>query len=142
MQSIQKVNLTVYVAPTSKPKTLVNPMYRPQMRYEEIAPDVNCVHLSGRLDVVGLNEIELKFTVMTALQRKAVIVDLSEVELLTSVGLGMLILSANNLKAQGKMMILLKPNRYVEKVVRMACLDEILPIEYDLTDALRRIKPE
>lgn len=122
--------------------TVNNPLYRPQIRYEDIGPDVRCIYLSGRLDISGLPEIELKLTVMTATQRKLVIIDLSEVELITSDGLAMLLSRANGLKAHGKIMILLKPNPYVEKVVRMACLDQLLPIEHNMADALRKISGE
>jgi anti-sigma B factor antagonist len=110
-----------------------------ELKHEWIAPDIGCVYLSGRLDIPGVQEVQLKFTVCTATQRKPVIVDLSDVTLITSIGLGMLISGAHALKTHGVPMILLNPPPNVTKVLEMACVEELLPIERDLDAALRRI---
>ena len=113
---------------------------RMQIRHEEIGSDIGLIYLAGRMDIMGIQKIELQFAAITSAQRKSVIVDLRQVELMNSVGLGLLITNANILKAQGKLMILLKPQSRVERVIRIAGLDELLPIEYDLSEALKRIK--
>ena len=140
MKSFREVSLSVTVGKSSTAQTLSNATHQLQMRHEEIDPGVGCVYLRGRLDIEGVEEIGFKFAVLVATQRKPLIVDLSEVELLTSDGLSMLISGANELKIHGKIMILLKPNQYVEKVLRLACLDPLLPIEYDMAEALRKVK--
>lgn len=111
-----------------------------QVWQDDLRPDVGRVYLSGRMDIAGVQETELKFTVLTSSQKKSVIVDLSAVELITSVGLGMLIRNANNLRAQGHSMIVFNPIPQVEKVLRMAGLGDLLPIEFDLQTALGRIQ--
>lgn len=140
METNREVSLSGTVGTSSTAQTPFEPTHRLQMRREEIESDVGCVYLRGRLDILCSQEIGLKFALLVATQRKNFIIDLSEVELITSDGLGMLISVANDLKTHGKSMILLKPNPYVEKVVRMACLDPLLPIEYDMAEALRKIK--
>lgn len=139
MAASRKVSISVTVGTSSTAQALSNPTHQLQMRHEEIDSGVACIYLRGRLDIEGIEGIESKFAVFVA-QRKSLIVDLSEVELITSDGLSMLISSANNLKIHGKSMILLKPNQYVEKVLRLACLDPFLPIEYDMAEALRKVK--
>lgn len=139
METSREVSLSVTVGTSSTAQAFAKPTHRLQLRREEVGSGVRCIYLRGRLDILGIREIELKFAVLVATQQP-LIVDLSEVELITSDGLGMLISSANELKTHGKMMILLKPNRYVEKVVRMSCLDHLLPIEYDMAEALRKIR--
>jgi anti-anti-sigma factor len=111
-----------------------------QIGHKEIGPDIGLIYLKGRLDIMGVQKIELKFTAFSSTQRRSVIVDLSEVELMNSVGLGMLISNAKTLKAHGKKMVLLKPDSHVETVITMAGVDELLPIEHDLTQAIARIK--
>jgi anti-anti-sigma factor len=111
-----------------------------QLKREEIQPGIVSILLTGRLDILGVQAIELKFTAMTSAERKYVIVDLSSVELMASMGLGMLIENAKTLKHHGKIMILLKPVPNVERVIRMAGLDEILPIEFELAEAINRIQ--
>ena len=68
------------------------------------------------------------------------IIDLSDVTLITSIGLGMLITSANALRLCSAPMILLNPARNVETVLEMAGVNDILPIEHDLNAALKRIQ--
>jgi anti-anti-sigma factor len=111
-----------------------------EIRCEDLEPNISKVNLSGRLDIAGVQDIELKFTVYTSARRKPVIVDLSEVTLITSMGLGMLITNAKTLQAQGIPFVLLNPQPLVEKVVTMSGLNELLPIEKDLTSALNRIQ--
>jgi len=111
-----------------------------EIRCEELDPNIAKVNLSGRLDIAGVQDIELKFTVYTSAQRKPVIVDLSEVSLITSMGLGMLITNAKTLQTQGIPFILLNPQPPVEKVLLMSGLHDLLPIEKDLTSALNRIQ--
>jgi anti-sigma B factor antagonist len=113
---------------------------RIQMRHEEIDSGIATIHLKGRLDVLGVQKIELQFTELSTYLRKPIIVDLSEVELMSSVGLGMLITAAATLKAEGRSFVLFKPQPRVERVIRIAGLDEFLPIEFDLKRAIKRIK--
>ena len=109
------------------------------LSYETIDEQIGCIHLIGKLDIPGTHEVELKFTVLTSTQRKAVIVDLDQVDLITSIGLGLLITNAKTLKAMGQQMVLLSPKPNVDKVIRMSGLGQLLPIEYDLKAALEHI---
>jgi anti-sigma B factor antagonist len=110
-----------------------------ECKFEEIHSGIGRVYLAGRLDVPGVNEVQLKFPVYASTQRGPVIVDLSEVTLITSMGLGMLLTNARTLKSHGARMVLLSPPADVEKVINMACVAEYLPIEHDLSIALRRL---
>lgn len=106
--------------------------------YHEIDSTVGCVSLVGRLDVRNVPQVEQVFESMTALRKKSVIVDLGGVELMNSVGLGMLISNANALSVHGARMTLFNPQPRVAKVVSMAGVEQLLPIEYDLAAALKR----
>jgi anti-anti-sigma factor len=110
------------------------------MTHKEIEPDIGYIQLIGRLDILAVEEIEQNFNILTSGQKKSVIVDLSGLELLNSIGLGMFITNAKNLASYGKRMILLQPKPRIETVVRMAGIDQLLLIEQDLDAALKRIK--
>ena len=110
------------------------------MNSEDLESNIVKVSLAGRLDIPGVQEIELRFTVQTSARRRPVIVDLSEVTLITSMGLGMLISNARTLQIHGLPFVLVNPRPHVEKVVRMSGLHEILLIEKDVASALNRIK--
>jgi anti-anti-sigma factor len=109
------------------------------MTNEVLKPGVTCIRLAGALDISGVNDIALKFTAYTSTPRKPVIIDLSQVTLITSIGVGLLIGAANALRPHNAPVILMNPQLVVEKVIRLAGIDQILPIERDLESALRRI---
>ncbi len=111
-----------------------------RIRLEILDSDVGYVHLEGRMDIPGVQLVSLKFTVYTATRKKPVIVDLSQVEIITSMGIGMLISNANSLKLHAMPMILLNPQERVEEVLKLAHIDHILPIEHELASAIKRIQ--
>jgi anti-sigma B factor antagonist len=119
--------------------TIDTPMHALKMTHELLKSGVTCIHLAGPLDISGVNEVALKFTAYTSTPRKPVIIDLSQVTLITSMGIGMLIGAAKALRPHKVPVILLNPQLLVEKVIRLAGVDQILPIERDLESALRRI---
>jgi len=94
------------------------------------------ITLSGRMDVQGTQEIDVKFSGMTAGQRNAIVVDLSGVEFLASIGIRSLLLNAKAVKQRGGKMVLLKPDAGVTKVLETAGIDTLVPIYQDL-DAAR-----
>jgi anti-sigma B factor antagonist len=117
-----------------------NKIIRAALKFTTLESGVNCVSLFGRLDILGVQQIESNFAMMTSTQRKSVIIDLARLELMSSIGLGMLISNANNLYAHGKRMVVLNPQKRVERVIRMAGLEQILPIVYSVRDAFEVIK--
>ncbi len=90
--------------------------------------------LSGRMDVQGTQEIDLKFTGHTA-NRKAVIVDLSAVSFLASIGIRTLLLSAKAVTGRGGRMVLLNPDANINSVLQMAGIDTLIPICRSLDEA-------
>lgn len=130
----------VFSTKTEEIETQENRIPRAGLRYVTLESGNGCIYLSGRLDILGVQQIESKFAVLTSTQRKSVIVDLSNVELLSSIGLGMLISNANSLYAHCKRMVVLNPKPRVERVIRIACLDLILPIVHNMLEALELIR--
>ena len=92
------------------------------------------INLAGRMDVQGAQEIDLKFTGYTAKQR-AVIVDMSAVDFLASIGIRTLLLSAKAVSSRGGKMVVLNPDANVTKVLEMAGIDTLIPICRSLDEA-------
>jgi anti-anti-sigma factor len=112
-----------------------------ELTYEDFDDGVRRVRLAGRMDVEGSREIDLKFTSLTATRQAFVIVDLSLVDFLSSLGLGTLVRSAKaQMSRQGKL-VLLSPQAHVAKVLETTHVDEILPVLYDLEEARRAVRP-
>ena len=59
------------------------------------------VALRGRLDATGVGDVELELAKQTVARRKPAIVDISSVEMLPSVGIGMLIKVARSMHSYG-----------------------------------------
>jgi anti-anti-sigma factor len=98
------------------------------------------VALVGRLDLAGVQEIEVPFTAHTATRRKPTLVDLSQVTFVVSLGLRMLMGVAKALSLHGAKMVLLKPQPPVEATLKVVAFHHLMPIEHDSVRALDRLK--
>jgi len=98
--------------------------------------DFTHVAISGVLDLEGVAAVERRFVIQTSVRRRSTIVDLSKVELLASIGIGMLVEAARGLRLHGKKLVLLGPVPAVERVLVATHVTEILPIARSLEEAL------
>ncbi|MBI4228903.1 MAG: STAS domain-containing protein [Deltaproteobacteria bacterium] len=112
------------------------------MELNVIREDDELTHLgvTGRMDLVGLEAMELKFTAHTVSRRKPTLIDLSGVEFLASLGLRLLLSSAKGLKMHGAKMVLLNPQPSVENVLKTSGFDKIVPITHDYNEAIEILK--
>jgi anti-sigma B factor antagonist len=90
------------------------------------------VTLSGRLDVEGALKIDSEFNAL-AERNKKVLVDLSAVTFIASLGIRTLITGAKATASNGGKMVLLDPQPNVEKVLRTSRVDTVIPITHDST---------
>lgn len=90
--------------------------------------------LTGELDREGVTEISWEFLVYA--HGKALIVDVSEVTMLTSAGMGMLMRAHSYLKEEGLRMVLLKPQPLIEEILSHAGFQEVVPVVHDERKAL------
>ncbi|MBI9075648.1 MAG: STAS domain-containing protein [Desulfatibacillum sp.] len=90
--------------------------------------------LAGRLDVAGEQTVGTAFAAHSG-AGKALIVDLSQVSFLASLGIRMLFQGAKALFAEGSKMVLLKPQPLVEEILQTAGLTELMPITHDEKEA-------
>jgi anti-anti-sigma factor len=97
------------------------------IRIEELPGDVTKVALSGRLDSSGAVEIELPFN-MVATEKRAIVVDLAAVTLLSSYGVRLLLVGAKICADKGGKFVILNPQSNVAKVLRIARFDALAPI--------------
>jgi anti-anti-sigma factor len=108
------------------------------MRFAELSHGVVRVTLKGRLDITGAAKIDLQFSAVTGSQN-GVIVDMSEVTFLASIGIRTLILGSKTIRRRGGNLVLLSPLPDVEKVLEMTGVTDLLPIVRDETAALAAV---
>jgi len=104
----------------------------------EVALVENVAHvkLRGRLDTHGVDQIETKFTASVVPAHRTTLVDLSELDFISSMGLRMFIAVAKALKRHNAKMVLFAPQPQVSEVFASAHLAEIVPIASNEAEAL------
>ena len=90
--------------------------------------------LSGRMDIQGAMTADMTFSV-TAGAKKKVVVDLSDVTFMASLGLNTLMVSAKSMANKGGRMVLLNPQPNVEKILEIAGVSTVIPIVRDMQSA-------
>jgi anti-sigma B factor antagonist len=111
-----------------------------EMIVEETDGGVTNVILRGRLDTAGADSIDLRFNAVAGAKR-AVVVDLSNVNLLTSLGIRVLLLGARAVKSKGGKLVILSPDANVRAVLQAARTDTLIPIFDDRNAAIAAVSP-
>lgn len=92
--------------------------------------------LRGRLDTAGVTQVDLGFTAHTVPRAKPLLLDMSEVTFLASLGLRMLLTVAKALHSRGAKMVLLSPQPAVRQVLSVSGFDQLMPVHNDEGTAL------
>jgi anti-anti-sigma factor len=106
----------------------------------ELDNGVTKVALSGRIDIAGSAEIDLPMSVVSG-SRRAVVVDLSGVEFMASLGLRSVVLAAKSVLSKKGKIVLLAPQPAVEEVITVAGIDDLVPIYHDEAAAVAAVQP-
>jgi anti-anti-sigma factor len=104
-----------------------------EMNVDELPGGVTLAVLRGRLDVAGAGTIELKFNAIAG-ARRALVVDLSGVSFIASMGMRMLLIAGKTATAKGGKVALFAALPEVAAVLRTAGIDTVIPI-YGARDA-------
>jgi anti-sigma B factor antagonist len=109
-----------------------------EMQVQEREGGVTNVVLRGRLDTVGAGAIDLNFNVVAG-AKHAIIVDLSEVDFLSSLGIRVLVMGARAVKNKGGKTVVFSPAENVSSALRTARIDELIPVISDRAAALAAV---
>ena len=64
------------------------------LQVEEVSGSVNCVRLAGRLDAAGADQVGVRFSASGSAAGRHIVVDLSQVSFVASMGIRLLIATA------------------------------------------------
>ncbi|HEY4924686.1 MAG TPA: STAS domain-containing protein [Roseiarcus sp.] len=98
------------------------------------ADGITLVKLDGRFDIAGAQTVDLRFSALSG-SCAALVVDLTKVPFLASMGVRTLMLSAKTILRRGHRMAVCGPDENVEKVLRSTGFDEIVDIYPDFPSA-------
>lgn len=89
------------------------------------------VALSGRLDTQGVEAVEIKLTAQTASRRKPSMVDISGLEFISSLGMGLLVRLSRTLRSHGARMVLVGARDVVKRALLASSIDKVVPMAPD-----------
>ncbi len=107
---------------------------------EQLADGVKKISLSGRMDIEGTEQVALRLTAETAMNRALVVLDLSALEFMASVGIGAVVRSAKALRLRGGNIVILNANPPVALVLQKTGIDAIIRMASDLPSALQAVQ--
>lgn len=106
---------------------------------EKINGAVVKINLSGRMDLDGVGQIEATFAAMTAAPRMSIVVDMSEVPYMSSIGIRALLMNAKAVGRRGGKLVLLSPQPDVKMVLETSGIDQLIKICSNLEDSLTKV---
>jgi anti-anti-sigma factor len=101
-----------------------------ELQFSNLDNGIRLVKLIGKLDILGTGQIETKFTGYCSGDNVRVVVDLSEVNFLASIGIRLFVLTAKSITQRGGRMVLLNPIPEVKSVLEITGIPAIIPM-YD-----------
>jgi anti-anti-sigma factor len=102
---------------------------------ESMDGDITRVLLDGRLDIQGAAAIDMRMNVLAG-SSKFLLIDLSKVSFLGSMGLRSIVIPAQAVRRRGGKVALLSPVPMVEEVLNASNIGEIIPIFHDVDSAV------
>jgi len=111
-----------------------------ELSHIDLEDGIRKIDLKGRLDLEGANAIDLRFTTLTATQKHFIIVDLSGVEFIATLGIATLVRNAKAARLRAGNLVLLSPRANVANVLATTRIDQILPICWNLDEARIQVR--
>jgi anti-sigma B factor antagonist len=111
-----------------------------ELTFEDLEDGVRRINLAGRMDVEGTQQIDLKFTSLSAAAQGWIVVDISGVEFMSSLGLGTLVRSAAAQTLRKGKLVLLAPRENVYRVLETTRIKDVIEVYRDFDTARRGVR--
>jgi len=106
---------------------------------EAMDGDITRVILDGRLDIQGAQAIDLKMNICAGSAR-FLLVDLSNVSFIGSMGLRSIVIPAQTVRKRGGKVVIFGPIPMVEEVLNTSNIGAIIPIFHELDSAVAALR--
>src|SRR5579862_3885796 len=106
-----------------------------ELTYTDLPDGVRTIKLSGRMDLEGAAAIDMRFTTLTASQKTFIVVDLTDVDFMASLGLATLVRNAKAARLREGNMVLFNPKPSVQQVLASTRIDQFILTCWDLDEA-------
>jgi anti-anti-sigma factor len=106
-----------------------------KMTVTQLDNHLTVIALDGRMDLEGTQAIDQQFSFQTTTQKRHIVVDLSNVSFLASIGIRTLLTAARGQESRGGKVVLAAPDDMVRKVLDSTGVDQIVPVYPDIATA-------
>jgi anti-anti-sigma factor len=104
----------------------------------DVGADLRRIVIAGRLDVPGTDSVASQLVELVAAPKKGVVVDLSAVKFLASIGIRALITSAKAVQQRGgKMVLVVREGSTAMMSLKATGVDQLIPVFKNASDAER-----
>jgi anti-sigma B factor antagonist len=104
--------------------------------HSDVGADLRRIEISGRLDTAGTDSVASKLVELAAAPKKAIVVDLSALRYLASIGIGALITTAKQVKERGgKLVLVVNSGSTVRMSLESTGVDQLIPVFDSVSDA-------
>ena len=110
------------------------------LEYSELEGGIRLIKLIGKLDAEGSSEVSAEFAQRCMGEAVIVLVDLSRMTYLSSIGIPLLVSNAKTVVEQGGRMVLVAPQPNVKYVLEITGVTHVLRVYNDLETAQQRIQ--
>lgn len=108
--------------------------------FQDVGADLRRIMVSGRLDMEGTDSVSARLMELVEAPKKGVVVDLSAVRFLASVGIRVLIASAKAVQQRGgKMAVVVSPGSMVAMSLEATGVNALIPVFSDSRDAEKEV---
>jgi len=106
--------------------------------YNDVGESLRRITISGRLDMPGTDAVASKLAELVTAPKKGVVVDLSALQFLASIGIRALITSAKTVQQRGgKMVLVVEGSSSVLMSLEATGVDQLVPVFRNTADAER-----
>jgi anti-anti-sigma factor len=106
--------------------------------YDDVGDNLRRIVITGRLDMPGTDSVASRLGELVAAPKKGVVVDLSSVQFLASIGIRALITSAKAVQQRGgKMVLVIAGGSSVLMSLEATGVDKLIPVFRNTADAER-----
>jgi len=102
-----------------------------ELRFTQMGNGIRLIKLIGQLDVKGVEEVEAKLVGHTAGRGVRVLVDLSEVTFLSSMGIRLFLWTALAVTEKAGRFVMLNPTPQVSEVLHVSGMKTLIPTYCD-----------
>ena len=109
-----------------------------ELQVRELENGIRLITLNGQLDIDGTNQIETQLAELCAGENQRILLDLSGVSFLASIGIRLLTLTAKSIVSRNGKIVLLHPTPDVQHVLDVTGIPAMIPV-YDSFESAETI---